>query len=164
MGEMFLKLDGVVGESLDEASPKSHKNEIEIKAWSWVTTNDVKWDINQGGQSTKVHVQDVVIDKVCDAATVTLYQFCVTGKHFKSATITCRKNNGDQKLEYLILELTDVMVTSVQFAGSGDDQFLPEKVQLSFAQYKLTYQTQQDLGGSAGSKDFGYNIQKMKAA
>ena len=62
--------------------------------------NNVKWDVNQGGQSTKVEVKDIDLKKICDKASVTLYQCCVTGKHIKNGKITCRKNDGDQKVEY----------------------------------------------------------------
>ena len=95
MAEMFLKLDGIEGESLDFA----HAGEIEIKNWEWHTVNNVKWDVNQGGQSTKVEVKDIDLKKICDKASVTLYQCCVTGKHIKNGKITCRKNDGDQKVE-----------------------------------------------------------------
>ena len=117
MAEMFLKLDGIEGESLDFA----HAGEIEIKNWEWHTENNVKWDVNQGGQSTKVEIKDIDLKKICDKASVTLYQSCVTGKHIKNGKITCRKNDGDQKVEYLIVTLTDIMVTKVDWIGDGED-------------------------------------------
>jgi type VI secretion system secreted protein Hcp len=162
MAEMFLKLDGVEGESLDEASPVSHKGEIEIKSWSWCTDNHVRWDINQGGQSTKVEVKDIEIDKICDRASVILYQCCVTGKHIHHGTITCRKNDGDQKVEYMIVKMKDIMVTNVTWQGDGNEQALGEKVKLSFAEFQLDYKLQKDLGEAAGATTFGFHIQKQQ--
>jgi type VI secretion system secreted protein Hcp len=164
MAEMFLKLDGIIGESQDSATPKAHQGEIEIKSWSWVTTNVVKWDVNQGGQSTKVEVKDIRIDKMCDSATVALYQNCVTGKHIKNATITCRKNDGEQKVEYLIVELTDIMISKVEWQGEGSDQSVKEQVDLSFAEFHLNYKVQKDEGNVAGGTEFGFNIQKQQKA
>jgi len=158
MSEMFLKLDGIDGESLDAA----HGGEIEIKGWGWVTTNAVRWDVNQGGQSTKVEVKEINIDKSCDKASVTLYQNCVTGKHIKNGTITCRKNDGEQKVEYLIVKLTDIMVARVEFQGDGDAQALKETIQLSFAEFRMDYKVQNDAGSAAGgAKSFQFNIQKQ---
>jgi type VI secretion system secreted protein Hcp len=157
MAEMFLKLDGIEGESLDNA----HSGEIEIKQWGWNTENHVKWDVNQGGQSTRVEVKDIILEKVCDKASVTLYQCCVTGKHIKGGTITCRKNDGDQKVEYLIVKLTDIMVTKVEFQGDGDAQALKEMVNLSFAEFRMDYKVQQDTGTAAGAKSFQFNVQKQ---
>jgi type VI secretion system secreted protein Hcp len=158
MAEMFLKLDGIEGESLDA----DHAGEIEIKSWGWTTTNAVRWDMNQGGQSTKVEIKDIDLDKICDKASVTLYQNCVTGKHIKSGTITCRKNDGDQKVEYLIVTLTDIMVTKVQFVGGGEEQNLKESVSLSFAEFRMDYKVQNDTGNAAGAKSFGFNVQKQR--
>jgi type VI secretion system secreted protein Hcp len=163
MGEMFLKLEGIEGESLDEAQPISHKNEIEIKTWEWNTECRVVWDMNQGGQATKVEFGSIKIDKICDKATTILYKACVTGKHIPSGVLTCRKNDGDQKVEYLIVHLKDIIVGHVEFQGDGDQTALKERIHLHFAEFKMEYKLQQDLGGPAGSTDFGYHIQKMKA-
>jgi len=162
MGEMFIKIEGVQGESLDEAAPTSHKNEIEIRNWNWITTCNVRWDVNQGGQSTNVKFDTIKIDKICDKATVNLYRCCVTGKHIPKAWITCRKNDGDQKVEYLTVELEDIIVNKVSFDGSGDEQNLKEQIELSFAQFKMHYKLQQDSGSTSGQTDFGMNIQSMK--
>ena len=93
--------------------------------------------MNQGGQSMKVNVNEVIVDKLADLATVTLYQFCVTGKHFKTAKLTCRKNNGDEKVEYLVLDMEDVMVSAVSFAGAG------EEVQVTDASFLPPFLTQE---------------------
>jgi type VI secretion system secreted protein Hcp len=162
MGEMFLKIQGVEGESMDQASPKSHQNEIEIRNWNWITTCNVRWDVNQGGQSTNVKFDTIKIDKIVDKATVVLYQCCVTGKHIPKAWITCRKNDGDQKVEYLTVELDDIIVNKVAFDGSGEEQNLKEMIELSFAQFHMDYKLQQDSGAGSGQVGFGMNIQTMK--
>jgi type VI secretion system secreted protein Hcp len=159
MGEMFLQLEGVDGESLDE----KHGGEIEIKSWGWTTVNNVKWNLNQGGQSTKVDVNAITIEKICDKASVTLYQNCVTGKHIASGKITCRKKDGEQKVEYMVVDLTDIMVSKVAWAGEGEEQMLKETVEISFAEFKLNYLVQADSGNAeAGHKDFKFHIQKQK--
>jgi type VI secretion system secreted protein Hcp len=159
MGEMFLKLDGVKGESLDE----KHGEEIEINKWDWTTINHVHWDLNQGGQSTKVDVNAINVEKICDKASVVLYQCCVTGKHIPTARITCRKNDGDLKVEYLVVDLKDIMVSKVAWSGDGGEQKLTETVELSFAEFKLNYQIQADAGaGAPGATSFGFNIQKQQ--
>jgi type VI secretion system secreted protein Hcp len=160
MAEMFLKLDGIEGESLDS----SHSGEIEIQRWGWITENHVRWDVNQGGQSTKVDVQHIFLDKICDKASVTLHQNCVTGKHIKNGTITCRKNDGDQKFEYMILKLTDIMITKIEFSGDGDSQTLKETVGLSFAEFRMDYKLQNDAGTAQGSKSFQFNVQKQQGS
>lgn len=162
MAEMFLELDGIKGESQDEARPKSHKDEIEIKAWKWTSKNVVRWDVNQGGQSTRTDISSIEIDKFCDKASVALYQHCLTGKHIKSGKITCRKNDGEEKVEYLIVKLKDIMVSRVSWAGDGSDQSLNETVELSFAEFHMEFKVQKETGDAAGGIGFGYNIQKQR--
>jgi type VI secretion system secreted protein Hcp len=157
MAEMFLKLDGIEGESLDSV----HSGEIEIINWTWENKNVVKWDQNQGGQSTRVDVGELSVTKFCDKASPTLQQNCVTGKHIRSGTITCRKNDGDQKVEYLVVKLTDIMISKVHWDGDGGDQSLKEQIGLSFAEFRVDYKLQQDTGNAGGVKGFGFNVQKQ---
>jgi type VI secretion system secreted protein Hcp len=87
----------------------------------------------------------------------------VTGKHIPTGRITCRKNNGDQKLEYLVVDLTDIMVSKVVWSGEGEEQSLKETVEISFAEFQLNYNIQEDLGNPGGGKNFGFHIQKQKS-
>lgn len=160
MAEMFLKLDDIDGESLDSV----HGGEIEIINWQWENTNVVKWDINQGGQSTRVNVGELTVTKFCDKASVTLQQNCVTGKHIKNGTITCRKNDGDQKVEYLVVKLTDIMISKVHWDGDGSDQQLKEQIGLSFAQFRIDYKLQNDTGSPSGAKSYQFNVQKQQGS
>jgi|SRR4051794_967128 len=159
MAEMFLELDNVKGETLDEEF--ASKNAIEIKAWNWKGTNNVRWDINQGGQSTRVTIEHVMLEKVCDKASPTLHQCCITGKHIKKGKITCRKKDGDTKFTYLVVELTDIMVDHFEWTGDGEAQSLKENVGLSFAEYKISYKIQGDSGNAEGASDFSFNVQKQ---
>ncbi len=152
---MFLKIDGINGESID----KDHANEIEIQSWGWCTHNQVKWEVNQGGHSTKVHIKEITVTKICDQASVTLFQYCMTGKHFKNARIICRKNDGPQKIEYLTVNLEDVMIQKITWGGQGDAQTVSENLQIAFAEFTLLYKTQRDSGDATGDLHFGYNLQ-----
>ena len=157
MAEMFLELDRINGESLD----KTYHDKIEIKSWNWNTKNTVRWDVNQGGQSTKVLIEHIELKKTCDKASPILHQCCVTGRHIKNGRIICRKNDGDDKFEYMILELTDIMLSMFNWSGNGDEQSLEETVGLSFAEYTIKYKLQGDTGSVQGSSEFKFNIQRQ---
>jgi type VI secretion system secreted protein Hcp len=164
MAEMFLLLDNVPGESIDQALPKAHAGEIEIKSWGWKTTNKVSWNVNQGGQSTKADIGEITIQKTCDRASTFLYQCCITGKHILNGVITCRKSDGDQKVEYLKVRLKDIMVSHVEWSGDGDSQLLSETIELSCAEFHLEYQVQDETGNTpGGGVTFGWNLQQQKA-
>jgi type VI secretion system secreted protein Hcp len=161
-GDMFLKLDGIDGESIDDASP-AHKNEIDIIAWSFGGSNPASFALGQGGQQSKPTFSEFNITKVCDKASVTLMRAMSGGQHIKSGKITCRKAIKDSdKLEYLVIELTDVQITGIQWSGAGMDQHINEMVTLTAAQFKNTYKLQQDTGAASGGVSLTYNLQTQK--
>jgi type VI secretion system secreted protein Hcp len=163
-GDMFLKLDGIDGESIDDASP-AHKNEIDIIGWSFGGTNPANYAQGQGGQQSKPTFQEFNIVKVCDKASVTLLRAMSGGQHIKTGKITCRKAIKDSdKLEYLTVDLTDVQVTNISWSGSGGEQHLHETVSLTAAQFKTTYKLQQDTGAAGGGNDMTYNLQTQKVS
>jgi type VI secretion system secreted protein Hcp len=162
MAEMFLELDNVKGETLDDEFAKL--NAVEIRNWNWKATNNVKWDVNQGGQSTKVIIEHISLDKICDKASATLHQCCVTGKHIKKGKITCRKKDGETKFTYLVVDLTDIMVDYFEWTGDGENPALNEKIGLSFAEYKISYKIQGDSGTAEGASDFGFNVQRQSGS
>jgi len=156
MAQMFLKLDGIEGESLDAF----HANEIEIFEWTWELDNKASFEMKQAEASTKVDIQNIVITKICDKASVTLVKYCALGKHVPAGTITCRKNDGELKVIYLLIELKNIMIHSVNWTGKGAHHELFENVTLSFAEFKLSYSLQQNSGDLAmGTTDFGFNVQ-----
>jgi type VI secretion system secreted protein Hcp len=158
MAEMFLKLEGVDGESSDTA----HPNEIEINSWGWGVDNPASFKVGQGGQSTQANFSAIHINKICDKASVALFKACTTGKHIPSGKITCRKLDGDSKVEYLVIDLTDLMVSNVSWSGSGSEQILHETVSLVFSEFKQAYKLQQDTGDAGGATEFGFDIQSQK--
>src|SRR5689334_10907802 len=102
--DYFLDLTGVTGESTDTA----HSGQIELSSWSWGATNPPKIGSGTGGAGTgRVSVSDISCTKPMDAASPFLFDYCATGKHFDTATLTCRKAGGDQQ-DFLVLSLEEV--------------------------------------------------------
>jgi type VI secretion system secreted protein Hcp len=65
---------------------------------------------------------------------------------------------GETPLEYIIVELTELLVTSVSTGGSGGEDRLTENVTLNFEEIHFTYWTQSDKGGKGESSEYKYNI------
>jgi type VI secretion system secreted protein Hcp len=156
---LYLKLDGLDGESLDQ----DHKDWIEIESFSWGVDNPSSFAIGQGGQATQAHISAINLQKHCDKSSVALFKCCTTGKHINSGTLSCMKLDGDSRVEYLKVSLTDIMVSGFQWNGSGGEIVVHETVALVFAEFQEAYKLQQDQGSAGGNTDFGYNIQTSKA-
>src|SRR6185436_17142128 len=106
--DLFMVVDGIKGESKD----KAHKEAIDVLAWSWGLSNSGSFHTGGGGGSGKVNVNDLSFTKYVDKASADLQLFCCNGKHIPKAKLIVRKA-GENPLEYLTIELTDVLVTGV---------------------------------------------------
>jgi type VI secretion system secreted protein Hcp len=156
---VYLKLDGIDGESEDE----DHDKWIELESWNWSVNNPATFAATQGGHATQASFTDMHVMKVVDLASNNLWRFCTTGKHIASGTVEFLKLDGDSRVKYLTIDLTDILLTSVGESASGSDM-VQESVTLTCAEFKRTYAGQEDTGSAVGGLDFGYHIQKSKVA
>ncbi len=153
--DMFLKIDGVKGESRDKDA--SNVGTIDVLAWSWGMSNSGTAHVGGGAGAGKVNVQDLSLTKYIDSSSPSLQLACCNGKHFEQAIVTVRKA-GETPLIYLTIKMTEVMVTAVSTGGSGGEDRLTENVTLNFAKVEVTY-TPQDSKGKAGDPmPYGWNI------
>jgi type VI secretion system secreted protein Hcp len=150
--DMFLKLDGIKGESKDH----KHGGEIHIESFSWGLNQTGSHAVGGGGGAGKVSVHDISITKFVDKSSPALLLHCASGKHIKEGLITVRKA-GDKPLEYLKIKLEDMLVSGVQFAGHGGEQ-LTENVTLNFAKFKMEYQTQKPDGSGEPGGEMGWDV------
>jgi len=152
--DSFLKIDDVKGESQDSA----HKDEIDVLAWTWGMTQSGSMHVGGGGGSGKVSVQDINITKYVDKASPNLIKVCCSGKHFKEALLTVRKAGGSA-LEYVKIQMKEVLVSSISTGGSGGEDRLTENVSLNFAEFDFIYTPQKPDGSGDAEVKAGYNIQ-----
>jgi type VI secretion system secreted protein Hcp len=152
--DQFLNITGEIeGESKDG----SHTGEIDILAWSWGISNAGSFHVGGGGGSGKANFQDISFTKYLDKSSPTLQLFCANGDHFPTAVLTVRKS-GKKPLEYVVITMSNVLVTSVSTGGSGGEDRLTENVTFNFEQVEVKY-TEQTAGGDPGAvKEFKWNI------
>jgi type VI secretion system secreted protein Hcp len=165
VGEIFLKIEEIKGESLDE----HYEDAIDVNEWSWTASNTAAMEQSQAAGSTKLDAHDIEVTKIIDKATVTLMQFCALGTPIANATLVCRKKEGDTKLEYLTIKLMDVKIKKLVWKGTDElaRDGLPsnEIVTLNFAKFQMTYHQQMNpshLGNVPGPVTFGFNIAHNK--
>ena len=153
--DMFLKIEGIAGESSDHA----HGEEIDVLAWSWGMSQSGTTHMGGGGGAGKVNVQDVSFTKYVDKASPDLMLGCCNGKHFPKAMLTVRKA-GENPVEYIKITMEPVLVTSVSTGGSGGEDRLTENVTLNFAKVKTEYTPQADDGTEEAALEYGWNIKE----
>jgi len=158
--DYFLKIDGIQGESQD----KVHKNEIQLKSWSFGESNAGTASVSGGQGAGKVQMQDFHFVKTVDKAGPKLFLACAEGEHIKSALLTCRKAGKEQQ-EYLKITLTDLLVSSYHISGSDGADIVPsEEVALNFTKIKIEYKEQKPDGTLGGSTVGEYNLKTMSSS
>jgi type VI secretion system secreted protein Hcp len=153
--DIFAKIGDIKGESLDS----KHKDEIEVLSWSWGVTNPAKAS-GGGGGAGKASFHDLSFTHKIDKASPLLLKGCATGQHLKEATITQRKAGKGQQ-EFLIIKMSDVLVTAVTEDDSKEGGQL-ESVSLAFAKVDLEYRPQKSDGSLDAGIHFKYDIKAHK--
>ena len=146
--DIFIKIGDIKGESIDD----KHKDEIEVLSWSWgvagATRNSPKLPQQPVGPGQPACAQEITITKPVDKASPILFANAAGGSSIPSATVSVRKAGAEQQ-DYLVITLSDVIVTSVAQTGVAASEDRPsESVSLSFSGAKISY-TAQSVAGAA---------------
>jgi type VI secretion system secreted protein Hcp len=153
--QILLKISGVYGESIIAG----HEGEIDVLAWRWGATQSGTMHVGGGGGSGKVNVEDLSLTKLVDKASIGLLRSCFNGSHFDEAILTVRKS-GENPHDYLVITMSDVLVTSINTGESAAADIITENVTFNFAKVKVSY-TPLDAEGNSGSAiEFTWNIEK----
>ena len=156
--DIFAKIGDIKGESLDS----KHKGEVEVLSWSWGVSQSGTLSHGGGGGAGKATFHDFSFTHHVDKASPVLMKACATGQHLKEATITVRKAGKGQQ-EFLIIKMSDVIITSVSPSGAGDAPSTAEHVALQFAKVDLEYRPQKADGSLDAGLHFKYDIKSNKA-
>jgi type VI secretion system secreted protein Hcp len=155
--DAFLKMD-IKGESVVDG----HEEEVQIHGVTWGMMQTGTTHKGTGGGAGKVDVGDLSFSHNLDTATPNLVLACCSGKHFEEAVITFRKA-GETPLDYVVLTMHDVIVTSYAISGQSGDDLVKANGSLNFASFVLSYQPQDNKGAKAGGAvEAEYDIAKVK--
>lgn len=143
--EIFLKLDGIDGES----TVRGHERETVVLSYEQAIDLAIIRDGGGGGnQAGRPTFRPVRFRKPVDVGSVPILLACASGSHIKSARFTFRKP-APAAIDFHLVTLEEVLVTSVsERAGTG-------------AQYPLTFEALQAGAEAAGLVEevsLDYNI------
>jgi type VI secretion system secreted protein Hcp len=156
--DIFLKLTGISGESADA----KHKGEIDVLSWSWGLSEPVPAS-GGGGSAGRVKIENLSIQKLVDLASPLLLLSGAQGKHISDGTLTTRKAGKDPG-EFLVIKLTDVIVTSVQVAASPGTDRPAEQISLGFGKVEFDYRQTRPDGSLCPEVSFKWDVAANKPA
>src|SRR5690349_15533321 len=158
MADMFLKIEGVTGESQDE----KHAGELEVHSFSWGVNNSGSFGSgSMGGGTGKASVSNFNFMCNMDSAFDTLTTMCASGEHPPTAEFVQRKQAGTDQMEFSKWTLTKVIVTSVQVSSGGDVPMV--SLSLDYGKVQHHYEKQGDDGSPTPAGDFTWD-QEMHTA
>jgi type VI secretion system secreted protein Hcp len=134
-----------------ESKQQGFEGQIEILSFSWGVSQAGGFSFAGGGGVAQANVQDLSVSFRQNKSSPKVMEACASGKHFDEVLLTCLRAAGDKAEKYLEITLTDVIISSYQTGGSGDD-FPIESMSLNFAKVKEEFFEQDDkgVGKSAG--------------
>ena len=145
--DMFLKIDGVPGESTDSA----HDEWIEVLSFSHGVSQPASGSLSSGGARTaeRCDHQDFSVVKTLDKASPKLALFCSNGKHITEVILVLCRAEGD-KSQYMEYKMTDVIISSVGYSGSiGTEERPVEEVTFNYTKIEWTYTEHDPVSGKA---------------
>lgn len=154
---IFAKVGTIKGESTDS----KHKEEIDVLSWTWGVTQSGTMAHGGGGGAGKATFQDLTFTHHVDKATPLLLKACATGEHIPETTISVRKAGKGQQ-DYLVIKLTDVLVSSVAMSVAVDEPTTAESVSLQAGKVDLEYKAQKADGSLEPGLHFKYDIKANK--
>src|SRR5258708_4062650 len=153
--DMFLKHDGIMGDSLDD----KHKGEIVLESFSWGLTNPSTHNIASGAAAGRASFQEIHFTSKISVASPKLMLHCATGEHIKNGQITFRKTDAQREggFEFLLYKFDNVVITSVLEAGNRDDIPL-DSVSFALGKINIEYKPQTPAGGIGTAVNFAWDL------
>jgi type VI secretion system secreted protein Hcp len=151
---MFLKLAGVAGESQDA----QHKGEIDILGWSWGVAAAPAASGGSGGvAAAKPNFHQLSVQKLLDLSSAPLLAAVAKGSRIATGTLTIVKSGGAPET-FLVLNMKDIAVASVNMAESQSENRPTETVAMNFGQIDFEYTEFLPSGAKGPTDSFKWNI------
>ena len=149
---MFLKLDGIEGESKDA----KHKGEIDVESFSFGASNQGSPG-GGGGGAGKVSFNDFSFTTRANKASPKLFLACASGQHIKTALLTVRKAGGQQQ-DFLKVTLSDVTVSGYHESAVDTANIPADQVTMNFAKIHVSYGGQRPAGTPDAPVTAGWDL------
>ena len=144
--ELFLKLDGITGDSTD----KAHPSWIDILSYDFGITNSSSIGSATGGAGAgKVSFSDLSITKNVDKSSTSLLLDAASGKLIKDGLLDVVKVTGQKATPFLEYKFTDLLVSSYSTGAANGDDLPTESISLNFGKIEFS-EFSQTPNGSIG--------------
>lgn len=128
-GDFFLKVDGIEGSSVRDG----HEGEIEFSSMKWGVSNGAA----NGSSAGKPVFANLALGSASTGkAGPPLMQAAASGQVIKQAIFSARRTIDGETSDFLVITLSDVIVSSYRISDSG---IAKEEIELSFSKIVIDY-------------------------
>lgn len=157
--EVYLKLDGIDGESVKSGAEKW----IEIFSFSNGASNHSSVSAGTGSGAGKVDLSSLSLQKQLDTASPKLFANCCAGTHIATGTMMVREaTGGDTTQTYFQYDLKEVFIDSISWGGAAGGGKPSESLSVSFNQITVNYWPQDATGKLGSVIPAGWNVSTNK--
>lgn len=146
MNNLFLKIDGVIGESQDS----QHIGWTDVDSYIWGTKRK-----GDGAGKGKTQYHNLTVHCQVDKTTSGALLYASNGNRIKSVTLSACKAGGTQ-IEYYRVTLENVIVMEVLFRDNGSTTDVEYEFQAD--RVKFQYWEQGAVGGKGAENRMGWDI------
>ncbi|MDO8439584.1 MAG: type VI secretion system tube protein Hcp [Telluria sp.] len=160
--DVYLQLDGIKGESMDD----KHKDWIECTSVNWGVLQPRSATSSTAGGHTaeRAELSDILFHKVADLSSPILMQMCAMGKTVPKAKFEFMRADGNGvPIKYFEIELENVLIGQIAPGVSGGS-LMSESVGLKYSKIKWKYSQQKVGGGAGGNTAGGWDLATNKVA
>ena len=154
--DMFVKIDGIDGESKDE----NHEKWIDILSFSHgISQPGGSLSVSTSRSAERATHGDFTVVKTIDKATPKLHLYCSNGQHIPGVKFELCRAGGDKET-YMEYEMTDVIVSSVstETAVQGGEALPIEEVSFRYGKIEWAYTEFDDTGKAKGKVESFWDV------
>lgn len=158
--EMFLKMDGVTGESRNF----QYKGWADVLSWTWAISSNRSTLTQAAGENASFN-EISLIKRIGQDSPEMMKLFAARQviPHVELSIVPV-VNKREVKQKYLNLYMEDVIIKSIITSGSCEEELFKERVTLLFDRIRFEYNQHTGLGADESSVDhvFGWDIAANK--
>lgn len=156
--DMFMKIEGIDGESTDDA----HDKWIELLSFSHGVSQPSSGASGSGGRTGgRAEFEDFSALKNLDNATPDLNIKCAKGEHIPKIEVECCLATGD-KHTYMKYTMEDCIITEVRPSGVKEGEKPEEQIGVAYGKIKWEYTPIDHTGAAGATTDRTWSLELNK--
>ena len=151
----YMLIEDIPGESLRA----DHEDEIDVHAITWNISQGAAAQTGRGRSQARAEVGSVNVGKFYDASSPYLALACMQAKSFDEIVISVRKDSGEAHLDYLVITMENVVISSYDILSTPPDSLtIEESVGLTCEKISIKYTVQADDHSAGDEHEIEYDI------